>query len=330
MEYRKSMVENQSGSELKDISNIAVGGQAADNESQTQRSGRLRLPAASNRDSANRAALIRWASPNVLGCLVSVGLIALLFYGLNHTVNENTETIDLINALFFFGTLIVAFTVLLLRNFARILDKWRMWADIAIIERESRSLREREIPSESLTSSLSSLSDFLLKHSTSSGVVAPPTGFYESQLKRRIDITFSCISEALYRRYWDARKRIPDSDSSSRSSLRSHREFGYSTLGSWMNDLREHLMGTRKWFRTSSKEISTLLYFFEDWQAFFKLLHQDIFKEHADAVNKFHDRQEETLENAARRKKELIFELARQVFVGVLLLVIGYFLGAMD
>jgi len=272
-------------------------------------------------------AFLRWLSLNIVFLTLFGGISVALVIAMVNAVQSTVIMSEVVFILVIFIIMIGFCVVLTLTSLVSIMDKITIREDILDIETETSRLPEGAPPSELLISSLSRLRDSLMKYATSSYGISPMVGFYESRLKRRIDLAFSCVSEALYRRYWDEKKRLDMDAQSERRAVRQPEQFGYKMLNSWILELRDHLVGTRKWFRYSSKEISTLLYFFEDWRAFFKKSHQDILIEYQAAVDTFHDRKEEAAEMASRRRKELIVELLRQLLVGVLLLAVGYLLG---
>jgi len=272
-------------------------------------------------------AFLRWASLSILSLVSSFFFIAFFALVLVAALQTAVNLEEVVFTLVAFGFLMGMGISLVYACLNSIMEKMTIRRDISDIEEETSRLHDGEPPSELLIGSLSELRDSLMKYATSSYGISPMAGFYESRLRRRIDFAFSCVSEALYRRYWDEKRRGDPGTETEVCGGRQPGQFGYKTLNTWILALRTHLVGSRKWLRYSSKEISTLLYFFEDWRVFFKKSHKDIFDEYREAVDKFHDHREESAELESRRRKELIMELARQMFVGLLLLIIGYLLG---
>lgn len=279
------------------------------------------LPAESN---LGERPLLRWISPQVLRLSVYLTALVVTLYIVIVGLEDAVDTLE-IAAILAIGLLFAgAYFCLMFREIDMCVEKSRMWTNLMIVEKKSNQLKEGA-PPDAVIDRLLDMRYFLIQYAAPRKGYSFPAGFFESQLRRRIDVVFSCISETLYRRYWNETKREEGASPTDKS--KPQKEFGYEMLGSWMIDLRSHLVGTRRWLRTSAHEISTLLYFFEDWQTFFKLAHKDEFNEYKDVVNNFYDRQEETIETAVRRRKEFSLELTKYVVIAVIVGILGFYLG---
>ena len=133
------------------------------------------------------------------------------------------------------------------------------------VEKGFRDLGELEFPSPAMLGSLSILQTWLLRYSKGLKHVLRRSETYQQELQHQIRLFFSCVSEALNKRDYSIGAKKEDFTGEG-----APKPFDPHLISSWMGQLRTHLVGTRKLFAYSSRELTTLKYLFEEWLNYLK------------------------------------------------------------
>jgi len=271
---------------------------------------------------------LKWVSPNFifLGLMMFIVAISAQNFAESHVPSDNLS--------FTFFVMVAVTIVGLPLTFAAftvraLIIKVKIRSSLKNIEKITYELfvgnqnGKRVAPPDELFMSLNDLRSALSTLSKGAHNYQPLTGFHRSQLRREIDLVFSCITESIYAKYWTSRydnKQLELKDLTEFGDVK----FGYHHLNLFAKIIHHHMTADRKWFVPSNLGISTLKYRLNDWLFILNENSPEVVKFYRPKVEKHYD----NLEAKARARIDIIVNITTSSFLALVAVVIGFIFGS--